>query len=392
MKFEEFICLEDKHTFRSKNHILQDIFKDWWEPFCSKYSNLNIRPIVFKEVEKFIGCGSKENGFSFYECDSCGNYLYIPFTCKSRFCPSCGVNSCLRVSEFMPSRCINVKQRHITFTIPDSLWNYFKADRSLLDLLFKSASYTILSWFKEQSKLEHFIPGIVATLHTFGRDLKWNTHIHMLVTEGAMGRKTVWKTFSHFPYLMLRKRFMTKLLFELSKRIFFPKFKKLKCQLYKEKQNGFYVHAPFQPSSNFKSAISYITRYTNRPAMAESRITNYNPDIHSVIFWYDRHEDGKRVTKAVHPFGLIKRLIIHIPEKGFNMNRYYGIYAMKKSKSRHLKMIKEKLTKPLKWIDKLILHFKCNPLKCSCGNTLKFQYFVESSSQKFFQQINPHLT
>lgn len=172
MKFEEFICLEDKHTFRSKNHILQDIFKDWWEPFCSKYSNLNIRPIVFKEVEKFIGCGSKENGFSFYECDSCGNYLYIPFTCKSRFCPSCGVNSCLRVSEFMPSRCINVKQRHITFTIPDSLWNYFKADRSLLDLLFKSASYTILSWFKEQSKLEHFIPGIVATLHTFGRDLK----------------------------------------------------------------------------------------------------------------------------------------------------------------------------------------------------------------------------
>ena len=50
MKFEEFICLEDKHTFRSKNHILQDIFKDWWEPFCSKYSNLNIRPIVFKEV------------------------------------------------------------------------------------------------------------------------------------------------------------------------------------------------------------------------------------------------------------------------------------------------------------------------------------------------------
>lgn len=60
MKFEEFICLEDKHTFRSKNHILQDIFKDWWEPFCSKYSNLNIRPIVFKEVEKFIGCGLRK--------------------------------------------------------------------------------------------------------------------------------------------------------------------------------------------------------------------------------------------------------------------------------------------------------------------------------------------
>lgn len=336
MKFEEFICSENEHTFRSKNHILQDIFKDLWEPFCSQNSNLNIRSIVFKEVHKFIGCGSKENGFSFYECNMCGNYLYVPFTCKSRFCPSCGVNSCLNLSDAMPSRCIDVKHRHITFTIPNSLWIYFKADRSLLDILFKSASYTILSWFKNQSKLEQFVPGIIATLHTFGRDLKWNTHIHMLVTEGAIGKKTDWKTFSHFPYPMLRKKFMTKLLFELSKHISTSSFKKLKNQLYLEKQNGFYVHAPYTQSSNIKVAISYITRYTNRPAMVESRIINYDPDSPSVTFWYNRHNDGKRITETVHPFELIKRLIIHIPEKGFNMTRYYGLYAMKKSKTRHL--------------------------------------------------------
>lgn len=392
MNFEEFICSENEHTFRSKNHILQDIFKDWWHIFVNQHSNLNIRPVVFSEVTKFLGCGSKDNGFSFYQCDKCDNYLYVPFTCKSRFCPSCGVNSCLNVSETMPSRCIDVKHRHITFTIPNSLWIYFRTDRSLLDILFKAASYTILSWFKSQSKLEQFVPGIVATLHTFGRDLKWNTHIHMLVTEGAMGRKTHWKTFSHFPYLMLRKRFMTKLLFELSKHIFSPQFKKLKNQLYREKQNGFYVHAPFQPSSNFKIAISYITRYTNRPAMAESRIINYDPITPSVTFWYDRHDDGKRITETVHPFEIIKRLIIHIPEKGFNMTRYYGIYAMKKSKSRHLKRIKEKLTKPLKWADKLFKHFKKDPLKCSCGSTLKFQYFVEKKSLNLLQQIKPHLS
>lgn len=42
----------------------------------------------------------------------------------------------------------------------------------------------------------------------------------------------IWKTFSHFSYLMLRKRFMIKLLFELYKHIFSPQFKKLKNQLY----------------------------------------------------------------------------------------------------------------------------------------------------------------
>ncbi|MEG2848482.1 MAG: transposase [Bacilli bacterium] len=390
MKFNEFIQSEYNHTFRNNNHVLQDIFKDWWDNFLVENFNSEIRSVVKHEVSKFIGCGSKENGFSCYSCDTCGNYLYVPFTCKSRFCPSCGVNSCLKVSEIMPSRCLDVPHRHITFTISNLLWPYFQKDRKLLDLIFKSASYTLLSWFKSQSKLEQFIPGIIATLHTFGRDLKWNPHIHILVTEGAMGRKTNWKTFTHFPFDMLRKRFMTKLLFELSKHIKSDSFKKIKNNLYKSNSKGFYVHAPKKYHSNIQISISYITRYTNRPAMAESRILNYDSNNPSVTFYYSRHEDNQRVEEKVHPFELIKRLIIHIPQKGFHMTRYYGIYAMKKSKSSHLKRIKEKLTNTKKWIDKLFLHFKCNPLKCSCGNTLKFDFIVDRKSQNFYQLYYPN--
>ena len=110
MEFVNFLVNENYHTFRSKNHILQDIFKDWWEPFCQEYKN--IRPVVYEEVEKFMGCGSKNNGYSVYECEDCGNYMFVPFTCKSRFCPSCGVNSCIRVANEMPTRCLNVKHGH----------------------------------------------------------------------------------------------------------------------------------------------------------------------------------------------------------------------------------------------------------------------------------------
>ena len=67
MEFKDFLVNANDHTFRSKNHILQDIFKDWWEPFCQEYKN--IRPVVYEEVEKFMGCGSKDNGYSVYECD-----------------------------------------------------------------------------------------------------------------------------------------------------------------------------------------------------------------------------------------------------------------------------------------------------------------------------------
>ena len=77
MGFREFIQSEFNHTFRSNNHILQDIFKDYCEPFLEQNSNLNIRNVVKNEVAKFIKCGSKENSFSYYECESCGNYLKV---------------------------------------------------------------------------------------------------------------------------------------------------------------------------------------------------------------------------------------------------------------------------------------------------------------------------
>lgn len=158
------------------------------------------------------------------------------------FAPLVGLISCINRSNIMPSRCIDCSHRHITFTIPSSLWPFFQKDRSLLDDLFDAASFTLLSWFKGLSKMDSFVPGIICTLHTFGRDLKWHSHIHMLVTESVIGRLTPWKTFDYFPFDMLRKRFISKLIFYLSKKIHSSDLKKIKSYLYKENCKGFYVY------------------------------------------------------------------------------------------------------------------------------------------------------
>ena len=112
--------------------------------------------------------------------------------------------------------------------------------------------------------------------------------------------------------------------------------------------------------------------------MDKSRILDYDGKF--ITYYYDRHENGKRVEIKIHAFDFIKKLIIYIPEKDFNMVRYYGIYAIKRSVTSYFKKIKEKLTKPCKWIDKLSAHFKCNPIKCSRNNTLKFQFIVQLKS------------
>ena len=56
---------------------------------------------------------------------------------------------------------------------------------------------------------------MVVGLHTFGRDLKWNPHIHMLLTEGASGNFTEWHKITYFPYPMLRRKWQTALLYNL---------------------------------------------------------------------------------------------------------------------------------------------------------------------------------
>ena len=49
---------------------------------------------------------------------------------------------------------------------------------------------------------------MIATIHTFGRDLKWNPHIHCLISELIYSfKKDKIKTFYHFNFTKLRKTF-----------------------------------------------------------------------------------------------------------------------------------------------------------------------------------------
>lgn len=356
-----------------KHFTIKQILIDHWSNFVKSNPELNIRPVVFKEVNKVIHCGDFSEGHALYLCSHCGSILHVPFRCKSRFCNTCGMQYVNNRAFNLSKKLIRCKHRHLVFTIPKELRSIFRKDRSLLSILFHAVSQTILSWFASQNKTECFTPGFVSTLHTFGRDLKWNPHIHTLITEGASGNITAWKHFKHFPYKMLRLRFQATLLDLLEKAIG-PSFYQLKSFLYSSCKNGFYVRAKPNPLADINKAIEYVVRYTGRPAMAQSRILNY--DGQTVTFWYKRHEDDKKVIESISAFDFIKRLIIHIPETQFKTVRYYGLYA-KKHKFSHLlsKMLPQ--TKRIfherysHWRERILLSFGYDPLKCSCGHTME---------------------
>lgn len=335
---------------------------------------LHPRQSVIENVERMINCGDPSFGGVMYGCASCGTLKFTPFRCHSRFCPTCGTKYSIDRATSMSFKIVNVQHRHCVFTIDSELRQFFLQDRSLLGLLFDAVQSVILRMFHKENKTEKFTPGFICVLHTFGRDLKWNPHIHCLVSEGGIGKSGLWRTNKHFNYTFLRNAFRTALLNLLEKKLG-SSFKKVKAKCYREHKDGFYVYA--KPNKcDPKVVTKYIGRYLGRPVIATSRIDNYDGE--NVTFHYNRHEDEKLIVETVPVLEFIQRLIQHIPEKHFKQIRYYGLYARTKEQNKKLQLTisreKHKIILSFnRWRDCILRSFGYDPLKCPCcGQTMAF--------------------
>jgi hypothetical protein len=352
-------------------NILQKIFNNHYEEMLYI---LHPRSSVVENVEKMLNCGDPSYGGAMYGCTKCGNLKFVPFRCHSRFCPTCGNKYSIDRTTSMSFKIINVQHRHCVFTIAEELRTFFLQDRSLLNCLFSAVNSVIHRMFYKDNKSEAFTPGFICVLHTFGRDLKWNPHIHCLLSEGGLGNSGLWRNKTHFNYRFMRDAFQTALLNELQKHLD-TSFKKVKSSIYRNHKNGFYVYAkPNKCKPN--AVIKYIGRYLGRPVIATSRIDDY--DGKNVTFHYNRHEDDKLVIETIPALEFIERLIMHIPEKHFKMIRYYGLYARHRESDKKLNhaISKEKHGFFLsfnKWRECILSSFGYDPLKCPvCGTTMSF--------------------
>ncbi len=378
---------------RADSYTFKQIFLDNFQAFLNDNPTLDIRPVVIDEINKMISCQDPSMGHAIYECPDCHKTFSVPFTCKSRFCNTCAIKYQMDRALSISSKLIRCQHRHIIFTIPEQLRVYFRKDRNLLNILFKSVEDCIKFFFKKRAPRKKLIPGIILVLHTFGRDLKFNPHLHCLVTEGASSNiencptDDIWIELIHFDYEGFRKSFQYCLLKSMKEYLKntlssedFNDFKALVNLLYKTCKNGFYVRAkPFE--GNPDDAIKYLLRYFNRPAMAQSRILYYDGSY--VVFYYQRHEDNMYVVEKVHVYDFIKRLIIHIPNKNFKMLRYAGLYSSHKC-AHFNKLIKKLSDLSLKtkkmlanWRMRIQMSFHYDPLVCPfCHSTMTLSELV----------------
>ena len=372
---------------------IKHIFRTYWKDFLKAHPNLSLRPSIIKNVEALIDCGSFHRGALLFDCPNCNNFHYQGLSCKSRFCPSCSKKYRDARALEMMNKIIDAPHRHITFTIPDSLRKFFRLDRSLLDSLFLAVNNCLKFLTTGKSKLalkSGRSLGFISTLHSFGRDMKWHPHIHVLVAEKTIDNFGTHKKFSYFNFVSLKKGFMFQLFSLISKKLknspYNQEFSLLKNRLYKTLDNGFYVNAPQKKnlsSNDTKLLIEYIVRYSSHPAISESNILNIDFKNHLITYSYTPHEDslndkiGPQIVTE-HVFDFIKKLIIHIPDKGFQLIRYYGFYSNKSNLKNYItkKIFKKPDSSKIKslqnWRKRLINTFHYDPILCHCGYLMNF--------------------
>lgn len=361
--------------------ILKDHFDGYWTMYGHNYPK-SYRDDIKETVLKAIRCGTTDLGFAKYECLGCVGHSkpkFVCFTCKSRFCHKCGKKYTDDWSEKQQEMIFNVPHRHMVFTIPKEIRKVFFEDRKKLNELSKEVAEVFQFYFKRKSKKRDLKVGVITVIHTFGRDMKFNPHVHALVTEGALDNKNEWIPTEYIPYEYLRRSWQ-KVVMDLMKK-WFPKNQKvlnLISELYQRYPKGFYVNAE-KRMRDAKGAAKYIGRYLARPAIAEYRITNY--DGKHVEFWYEDHQTGKRIDVRLPVYKFLIKLLQHIPPKHFRMVGRFGLYSRKSyskanqvlslyafMRTRQLSLLLKTKKRKKTYRQRMIEAFDKDPFKCPACN------------------------
>jgi hypothetical protein len=232
---------------------------------------------------------------------------------------------------------------HVVFTLPAPIANIAYQNKAVIyDLLFKASAETLITIAADPKHLGARV-GITSVLHTWGSAMTHHPHVHMIVPGGGIspdGKRWVacWPGF-FLPVRVLsrlfRRLFLTMLraAHEAGRLKFFGDHAALAdaqafaAYLAPLRRAEWVVYAK-RPFGGPQAVLAYLSRYTHRVAIANSRLISC--DRSGVTFrWKDYRAEGrdrqKVMTLATAEF--IRRFLIHVLPHGFHRIRHYGLLA-----------------------------------------------------------------
>jgi Putative transposase/Transposase zinc-binding domain len=288
-------------------------------------------------------CRTAALGGHVERCTGCGQERMAYNSCRNRHCPKCqGATAkdwlAAREADLLP-----VPYFHVVFTLPAEIAAIAYQNKTLVyDLLFRASSEALLTIAADPKHLGARI-GITAVLHTWGSAMTHHPHVHMIVPGGGIALDGAsWvrcRPGFLVPVRVLSRLFRRLMLAGLAaahaagRLVFFGDLAGLKeaCAFARHlaplRRKDWFVYAK-PPFAGPKAVLAYLSRYTHRVAISNSRlIAATDAGVTFRVKDYRRNGRERHRTMTLPPAEFIRRFLLHVLPKGFHRIRHYGLLA-----------------------------------------------------------------
>jgi hypothetical protein len=303
-------------------------------------------------------CRTSALGGHVERCEDCAHTRISYNSCRNRHCPKCQAAAARKWLEDREADLLPVSYFHVVFTVPAAIAQIaFQNKAAVYDLLFKAAAETLTTIAADPKHLGARI-GITSVLHTWGSALTHHPHVHIIVPGGGLspdGSRWIACKPGFFLSVRVLSRLFRRLFLEglgalhaAGRLAFFGELSALSdaaafaAVLAPLRRCEWVVYAK-RPFAGPKAVLAYLSRYTHRVAISNTRLIAH--DGRGVTFHYkDYRADGlaqrKVMTLATDEF--IRRFMLHILPKGFHRIRHYGLFA-NTGRAAHIARLRELL-------------------------------------------------
>ncbi len=331
---------------------VQDIFLKFYPKYLDKYTP---SPQQSKVANCIINCKTGAYGANVSKCEDCGHLLIHYNSCRNRCCPMC---QALPKEKWMDKRREDVLEApyfHVVFTVPQELNPLIYSNQQLLyDAMYHCVSETINELTSDTKHLGAKV-GYICVLHTWGSEMNFHPHIHVILLGGGLTVKNQWRDKGEkffLPVKVMSKLFRGKYIAELKS---LYEAKKLQFHGSSEKYRNHYAFKELlnicynkdwvphckKTFNGAQSVINYLGKYTHRIAISNHRIIRMDED--TVTYYVkDYREEGKWKDFTISGIEFIRRFLMHVPPKRFVRIRHYGLLCTR-TKTRHLTLCRNLL-------------------------------------------------
>ena len=288
-------------------------------------------------------CRTAALGGHVERCTACAHLRISYNSCRNRHCPKC---QAVAAKEWLAERqaeLLPVPYFHVVFTLPRPIADIAYQNKAVVyDLLLKTAAETLITIAADPKHLGARI-GLTAVLHSWGSALTHHPHAHVILPGGGF-------SLDRQHWIACRPSFFlsVRVLARLFRRLFLERltaaYQAGRLQFFAD-HTALAEPAAFQtflaalrkvewvvyakrPFGGPDAVLAYLSRYTHRIAIANSRLVAFAGE--RVTFkWkdYRAKADARYKPMTLDADEFIRRFLIHVLPDGFHRIRHYGLFA-----------------------------------------------------------------